>query len=434
MACRWCGAREEQCCCQHVHRVIPPEPRYATTNNNFRPQNYSSLLNHEAYINIIPRYSQSRDSNPIGSESTHQLQEPDISYSSGYAPSTDSFCPSTGQTCDSSSLSSDPRAFTNNAHLNGSSVGWAKQIQLGDEGIQLSIANPWQSTEPEAGWPSLGTPDAQRSFDITYPSTNFTSMKSSQPYPPGGYDLSGCANNREQDRSQQNNLVASGNEEIHVAMEYESHESRINQPGTVLRGSDPSGTSEALYSSVNTAQPQYSSSYSYDHSQIQEPFTVVTTNQEPTSLDNQAEYSSSSAISDSYQLPCICPHPKCRRNNSTKTFTESSGFQAHWYRSHDKRFSCPDCKAVFGTAAEVRRHSTAIHVDGPKEFTCEIPRCAGRSQEFNRKHRLKEHMEKWHGYYYCSAMGCSRGRGHGFKDQTLLNEHLIKSHGHGGFR
>ncbi|TGO60812.1 hypothetical protein BCON_0032g00070 [Botryotinia convoluta] len=430
MACRVCGFREDQCCCQHVNRDLPPEPRYTTTNNNSHPHSYSNL-NHEAYISNIPHYSQSVDSNPIGNQSTHQLQEPGISYSSGYTPSTQLFCTSTGRIYDSPSLSVDPGAFTNNAHSHGSSVGWMKQSHIGDEAIQSSFAKPGQSIEPEVGWPSLGNPDAQRSFNTKYPSTNFTSMKSSQEYSPSGCDLSEYVNNWGQDPSQQNNLVASGNEGIQVAIE---DNSRINQAGIVLRGPKPSGTSEAHYPFVNMAQSQYSPSYSYDHSQIQEPFTVVATNQEPAALDNQNQYSPSSTISDPYQLPCKCPHQKCRLNSSTKIFTESSDLQAHWYRAHEKRFSCPRCNAIFGTAAEVRRHSTAIHIDGPKEFTCEIPRCAGRAKEFNRKHRLKEHREKWHGNYYCSAMDCSRGPGHGFKDQTLLNEHLIKSHGHGEFR
>ncbi|KAF7853085.1 uncharacterized protein EAF02_012028 [Botrytis sinoallii] len=429
MACRVCGSREDQYCCQHVNRDLPPEPDYATTTNNSRPHSYSNL-NHEAYISNVPHYSQSVDSCPIGNQSTLQLQEPGISYSSGYAPSTQLFCTSTGKIRDSLSLSLDPGAFTNNAHSHGSSVGWMKQSHGGDEATQLSFAKPGQSIGPEVGWPSLGNPDAHRSFNPEYPSTNFTSMKSSQAYSLSECDLSGYVSNWEQDPSQQNNHVASGNEGIQVATE---DNSRMNQAGIVLRGPKPSDTSEARYPFVNMAQSQYSPSYSYEHSRIQEPFTVVATNQEPAALNNQTQYSLSGAISDQWQFPCKCPHEKCRRNN-TKIFTESSGLQAHWYRAHEKRFSCRECNAVFGTAAEVRRHSTAIHIDGPKEFTCDIPLCAGRAKEFNRKHRLKEHMEKWHGYFYCSAMDCSRGPGHGFKDQTLLNDHLAKSHGHGGFR
>ncbi|TGO27582.1 hypothetical protein BPAE_0040g00630 [Botrytis paeoniae] len=408
--------------CRHVNRDLPPKPRYMTTNNISRPHSYSNLA-HEAYNSHLPHYSQSVDSNPIRSESTHQLQELDIAYSSGYAPST-------GKIHDSQSLSLVPGAFINNAHSHGSSDGWMKQSHIGDEAIQSSFAKPGQSIEPEVGWPSLGNPDAQRSFNNTYPSPNITSMRNSQAYSHTGCDLSEYVNNWEQDPSQQNNLVASGNEGIQVAIK---DNSRINQAGIVLRGPEPSGTSKAHYPFVNMAQSQYSPSYSYGHSQIQELSTVVVTNQEPAALDNQNQYSPSSTISDSYQLPCKCPHQKCRLNSSTKIFTESSDLQAHWYRAHKKRYSCPTCNAIFGTAAEVKRHSTAIHIDGPKEFTCEIPRCAGRAKEFNRKHRLKEHREKWHGYYYCSAMDCSRGPGHGFKDQALLNDHLIKSHCHGDF-
>ncbi|KAF7951880.1 hypothetical protein EAE96_007177 [Botrytis aclada] len=430
MPCGLCGSREDQYCCQHVNQDYPPEPRYATTNNIFPRHGYSNL-NHETYISNDPRYSQSVNSNLIGSESAHQFQEPGISYSSGYAPSTHSFCTSTGQIYDSSSLSSDSRTFTNNSLSHGSSVGWTKKGHLADEAIQLSIPDPGQPIEPEAGWPSLGNPDAQRSFDITYPSTNFSSMRTPQAYPPSRCDLSGYPNNWEQDPSQRNNLVASRIEGTHVAIEENSRNSQVE---IVLRGPRSSGTSEAPYPFVDIAQSQYSPSYSYDHSQIQAPFTVIATNQEPAALDNQAEYSPSGAISVPDQFPCKCPHEKCRRNNNPKIYRESSGFQAHWYRSHDKRFPCSECNALFGTAAEVKRHLTAIHVDGPKEFTCDVPHCAARSKEFNRKHRLKEHMEKWHGYYSCSAVDCTRGPGHGFKNQTLLNDHLTKPHGHGIFR
>ncbi|TGO41214.1 hypothetical protein BHYA_0025g00660 [Botrytis hyacinthi] len=430
MLCRVCGLGEDQGCCQHVDRDSPPETHCMTTNNIFRPHSCSNLA-HEVDISNFSYYPQSVDANPSGSESTHQRQEQGIAYSSCYAPSNQLFSTSTGKVHDSPSLSFHPGTSINNVHSHGSSVGWMKQSEVGDEAIQFSIAKPERSIEPEVEWPSLGNPDAQRPFNITYPSTsNLALMKSSQAYPPSGCDLSGYANNWEQYQSHQSNLVTSGNEEIQVAIE---DGSRINQVDIVLRDPRLSDTSEAHNPFVNMAQSQYFPSYSYQNSQIQEPFTVVATNQQRADLGNQNQYSPSGALSHACQLPCKCPHQKCKSNN-TKIFKEYSDWQAHWYRAHEKRFSCPECNALFGTAAEVKRHSTAIHVDGPKEFTCEIPRCAGRSQEFNRKHRLKEHMEKWHGYYYCSAMNCSRGPGHGFKDQALLNEHLIKSHGHGGSR
>ncbi|TGO69727.1 hypothetical protein BOTNAR_0007g00080 [Botryotinia narcissicola] len=428
--CRLCGFREDQCHCQHASQDLPPEPRYITTNNIFRPDGYSNLA-HEAYVSNVPYCSQSVDSNPIGNHSTHQFQNSCISYSGGYAPSTQLSCTSSGEPYDFPSLSLDPGAFANNAHSHVPSVGWMKQSHVGDEAFQSSFAKPGQSNEPEAGWQSLGNPDAQHCFHTKYPSTNYTSMKSSQAYSLSGCDLSGYVSNWEQDPSQQNNLVASVSEGVQVATE---DDSRMNQPGIISRGHKPSDTSEAQYPFVvNMAQSQYSPSYSYDHSRIQEPFTVVATNQEPAALDNQNQYSPSGTISDQCQFPCKCPHEKCKRNN-TKIFIESSGLQAHWYRAHKKRFLCPRCNAIFGTTAEVRRHSTAIHIDGPKEFTCDISCCAGRVKEFNRKHRLKEHMEKWHGFYSCSSVDCSRGPGHGFKEQALLKDHLLKSHGHGELR
>ncbi|TGO14826.1 hypothetical protein BTUL_0048g00670 [Botrytis tulipae] len=425
MLCRVCGLREDQGCCQHVDRDSPPEPRYKNTNNILRPDGYSNLA-HEDYVNNALHYSQSVDSNPIGNQSPHQFQKPCTSYSSGYAPSTPLFYTLTEEHYDSPSLSLNPGAFANNAHSHVPSVGWMKQSHVGDEAIQSSFTKPGQSNEAEAEWQSLGNPDAQHCFNTKYPSTNYTSMKSSQAYSLSGCDLLGYVSSWEQDPSQQNSLVASVNEGMQVATE---DNSRMNQAGIILRGHKQ----EAQYPFVNMAQSHYSPSYSYDHSQIQEPFTVVATNQEPAALDNQNQYSPSGTISDQCQFPCKCPHEKCRRNN-TKIFTESSGLQAHWYRAHEKRFLCPRCNAIFGTTAEVRRHSTAIHIDGPKEFTCDIPRCAGRAKEFNRKHRLKEHMEKWHGFYSCSAVNCSRGPGHGFKDQALLKDHLLKSHGHGELR
>ncbi|KAF5867688.1 putative transcription factor c2h2 protein [Botrytis fragariae] len=424
-----CRFREDQCCCQHVNRDLPHEPGYVTT-NYILPSYGCSNLTHEAYNINLSHYSQSGEASPIGSESTHQLQEPDIAYFNGYAPPTQSFYTSTEKLHDSPSLSPYPGAFTNNARSHGLSVGSIKQSHLGNEAIQSSIAKPGQSIEPGLGWSGLGNPDAQRSLNITHPSSiNLALMKSSQAFPPSGCDLSEYANNLKQDQSQQNNFVASVNEGVQVAPE---DNSRINQADIVLRVPRPSDTSEAHYLFVNRAPSQYSSSYSNHNSQIQEPFTVVATNQQPADLDNQNQYSPSGAISDTRQFPYKCPYEKCKSKDK-KIFTGYSDWQAHWYRAHEKRFSCSMCNAIFGTDAEVRRHSTAIHPNGPKEFTCKVRRCAGRSQEFNRKHRLKEHMEKWHGYYYCSAMYCSRGPGHGFKHQTLLNEHLIKSHGHGGF-
>ncbi|TEY40710.1 hypothetical protein BOTCAL_0426g00070 [Botryotinia calthae] len=429
MACGLCNFREDQCCCQHYNQDLSPEPHYTATNNIFRPPAYPNSIN-EVYIGNISHYLQSVGSNSIGSESTHQHQEPGISYSSSYAPSTRLFYTPTGQPYDSLSLSSDLRAFTNNEHSHGSVVGWTKQSHLGDEAIQSSIAKPGQSIKPEGWLPGLGDPDAQGSSNITYPSTNFTSIKPLQAYSPSGSDVSGYANNWERDPNQQNNLVASGNEGILAAIE---DNSRIVQAGIVWRGPKSSAISEARYPYANIAQSQYQSQYPtfhpYNHSQIQESFTVVATNQEPAALDNQNQYSLSDSKSDSHQLPCKCPHQKCGQD-STKIFTQSADLQAHWYRAHEKRFLCPKCNAVFGTTAEVRRHSTAIHDDGPKEFSCKVSDCAGRAKEFNRKHRLKEHREKWHGNYYCSAMNCPRGPGHGFKDQKLLNEHLTKSHSH----
>lgn len=433
MACRVCrlrGFREEQCHCQHASQALPPEPRYITTNNIFHPGGYSNSA-HEAYVSNVPYCSQSVDSNHIGNQSTHQFQNPCISYSNGFAPPTQIFCTSTKEPYDSLSLSLDPGAFANNAHSHVPSVGWMKQSHVGDEAIQSSFAKPGQSNEPEAGWQSLANPDAQHCSTTKYPATNYTSMEISQAYSLSGCDLSGYVSNLEQDSSQQNNLVASVNEGMQVATE---DDSRMNQAGIILRGHKPFDTSEAQYPFVvNMAQSQYSPSYSYDHPRTQGTSTGVATNQEPAALDNQNQYSPSGTIIDQCQFPCKCPYEKCRRNN-TKIFTNSSSLKAHWYRAHEKRFLCPRCIAIFGTTAEVRRHFTAIHIDGPKKFTCDIPRCAGRAKEFNRKHRLKEHMEKWHGFYSCSAVDCSRGPGHGFKDQASLKDHLLKSRDHGELR
>ncbi|KAM0147651.1 hypothetical protein ACHAPG_010447 [Botrytis cinerea] len=425
MACRVCEFREDQRCCQHVNRDLPPEPHYTTTNSIFRPPTHSNVIN-QASVSNISHYSQSVGSKPIGSESTNQHQDPDIPHFSSYAPPTHLFCNSTRQIYHPPSLFYDPRAFTNNEHSHGSNSGWAKQSHLDDEAIQSSIAKPGQSTEPEVEWPGLGNPDVQRSFNIAYPSTNFTSINPLQAYSPSRCDVSGYANNWERDPRQQNNLVASVNEGIQVTIEGNS---RITQAGIVLKDPESSTISEAHYPYVNIAQPQYPTFYPYNHSQIQESFTVVATNQEPAAWDNQNQHSPSDGASDSYQLPCKCPHQKCG-HNSKKIFTEYSEWEAHWYRAHEKRFSCQICSAVFGTNAEVKRHSTAIHEDGPKEFSCQVSDCAGRAKEFNRKHRLKEHKEKWHGHYYCPAMNCPRGPGHGFKDQKLLDEHRIKSHSH----
>ncbi|TGO22172.1 hypothetical protein BPAE_0179g00110 [Botrytis paeoniae] len=132
-------------------------------------------------------------------------------------------------------------------------------------------------------------------------------------------------------------------------------------------------------------------------------------------------------------FPSKCPHPKCVFVDN-RVYEEHSAWQAHYYRIHEKRFACATCDAKFGTGGEVRRHNRAIHDTKLMEYTCLMPNCQARSIEFNRKHRLKEHKERWHGPYYCSSINCPRGPGHGFKDQTLLNDHLIKAHGHGNYR
>ncbi|TGO92309.1 hypothetical protein BPOR_0006g00490 [Botrytis porri] len=123
------------------------------------------------------------------------------------------------------------------------------------------------------------------------------------------------------------------------------------------------------------------------------------------------------------QRPKKCPHPACG-----KFYINYRALQAHYYMAHEQCHICAACNARFGTEAEIRQHCCVIQPGEKKRFTCMVPDCASRSRDFNRKSRLEEHMKKWHGSYCCSAVSCPRGLGHGFKDQTLLNDHLIKAH------
>ncbi|KAF7961168.1 hypothetical protein EAE96_000835 [Botrytis aclada] len=130
------------------------------------------------------------------------------------------------------------------------------------------------------------------------------------------------------------------------------------------------------------------------------------------------------------KYPRKCSHTQCV-NMDSKVYIESGDFEDHWYRSHVKRYNCENCNVKSSTIAEVRRHSRAIHLAEAYEYTCPVLGCQGRTKGFNRKHRLKKHMEKWHGPYHCSIPDCPRGPGHGFKDQTLLNDHFGKAHKYG---
>lgn len=73
---------------------------------------------------------------------------------------------------------------------------------------------------------------------------------------------------------------------------------------------------------------------------------------------------------------------------------------------------------------ELNGHDEVVHSSGSKWYGCLIPNCQARARGYNREVTFQEHKEKWHGPYHCKFPGCSRGPGHGFKEQVILDSHV----------
>lgn len=132
--------------------------------------------------------------------------------------------------------------------------------------------------------------------------------------------------------------------------------------------------------------------------------------------------------------PSRCLHPDCASNpNKPKVFKRDKEWRDHFYRSHEKRYRCgfANCTMLFGTQAEARRHRLAVHnigIEEARQYSCLKPNCQARRKSFNRGDKFKDHCGRWHGPFYCEMQGCSRGPGHGYKDQAALDAHVQREH------
>ncbi|KAF7860813.1 hypothetical protein EAF04_008331 [Stromatinia cepivora] len=137
------------------------------------------------------------------------------------------------------------------------------------------------------------------------------------------------------------------------------------------------------------------------------------------------------------KYPSKCPHSDCVSNpNKTKYFTRENEWRNHFNRTHEKRCRCDftNCPMVFGTEADAKRHRLAVHKIGKeeaKQYSCSVQNCRARQMNFTRSDKFKEHRDRWHGPFYCTKQDCTRGHGHGFRDQAALDAHSRKEHIYG---
>ncbi|KAJ8061321.1 hypothetical protein OCU04_010384 [Sclerotinia nivalis] len=137
------------------------------------------------------------------------------------------------------------------------------------------------------------------------------------------------------------------------------------------------------------------------------------------------------------KYPSKCPHSDClSKPNKTKSFTRENEWRDHFYRTHEKRYRCDftNCLMVFGTEADAKRHRLAVHKIGKeeaKQYSCSVQNCGARQMNFTRGDKFKDHRDRWHGPFYCTKQDCTRGSGHGFRDQAALDAHSQKKHIHG---
>ncbi|KAG4025577.1 hypothetical protein MFRU_054g00060 [Monilinia fructicola] len=424
MICMGAHFYEDQCHCQQFNQDPNTGPTYITPNTS-QPYAISSST-HGRYHYTTPTYCQSTAIGPINGspvpEFTWESTEPSLSFHNDHPPSTllSGIAPEQGY--------SPPHSFESCAFVDTIETG-SECIGQNDPGqglIQDIIARRELSIEPEVSCSHFESSDLQTASCTSQHSAIYSPIYPLQVHPSGAYNLSGFANCWGHFLGQQNNAMTLGIEGLQIPIENVSF---VPRELTDIRAARPPESTETFHTLANGVQSSYSIPYSYHGFQIQEPSTVFTMQISPGNTENQNQIPLLDVINGQDHVLGKCPHAKCQSGN-TKIFTKFSEFRGHWYRTHEKRYSCLKCNdTVFGTDADLRRHSGAVHSDGPKEFTCNVECCNARAKEFTRKDRLKEHNEKWHGKYHCPMKNCPRGLGNGFRDQTLLDEHRRKSHG-----